>query len=782
MIKRFLKREFPLLPFIAVFSFIGIFILSTCSTQEATVKSAAITQEVIPDVVDFNFHVKPILSDRCFTCHGPDEQKVAAGLALHVEEKAFVALGDNKDHFAIVAGDVEKSTLVDRIYSDDPEQIMPPPESNLTLSDYEKAILKKWIAQGAQWKQHWAFTPPTKSDLPSIQTKEWIKNPVDQYILAKIEANGAQPSPAATPAKLLRKLSFDLTGLPPSIEDIRSFSENPSEENYQAFIQQYLNSPAYAERMTSDWLDLARYADTHGYQDDLERVMWPWRDWVIHAYRQNMPYDQFVIWQLAGDLLPNATKEQVIATAFNRNHKITQEGGVISEEYRAEYVTDRTNTFGMAFLGLTMECAKCHDHKYDPISQKEYFQLYSFFNNVPEKGLIEAYGAIPEPYIKITDEEIKKTLTFINNLDTLKEIPLMVMEELPTPRQGYILQRGQYDAPGEKVAPTVPSLGGQNNNVDAKNRLDLANWLFEKDNPLTARVAVNRVWKQLFGKGLVETSFDFGNQGSLPTHPELLDHLALKYINDGWDTHQLITYIVSSATYRQSSKISDELLAKDPSNQFFARTERARLTAEMIRDHALSISGLLVKKVGGPSVKPYQPPGLWAETTGGGGGSTAKYVQGEGEENYRRSLYTFWKRTLPPPNMMTFDTPSRDLCNVQRENTSTPLQALVLLNDPQFLEASRALAERARKAENDDVNKVVHHMFTLATSRAPSEEELATLVDLYQEELQVFKNKPSDAELYLSEAKFDKADAPSLAAFTFVANTIFNLDETIRKS
>jgi len=371
------KKNFTLL-LIGIISLLFLAHMPSCTGAKENHEASITSALLIPDKIDFNFHVKPILSDRCFTCHGPDEAKVEAGLAFHTQEKAFAALGEQKDHHAIVAGDIYASTLVERIFSDDPEIMMPPLASNLVLEDYEKEILKKWIAQGAEWKTHWAFTPPQAGELPAVKQTDWGKNLIDQFILHKLESQQLSPSPLARPEKQLRRLSFDLRGLPPSLMDIEAFVADPSDENYKSFVDKYLASNAYAERMAADWLDLARYADTHGYQDDLERTMWPWRDWVIHAFKQNMSYDQFVSWQLAGDLMPNASREQIIATAFNRNHKITQEGGVISEEYRAEYVTDRTNTFGTAFLGLTMECAKCHDHKYDPISQKEYFELFAY--------------------------------------------------------------------------------------------------------------------------------------------------------------------------------------------------------------------------------------------------------------------------------------------------------------------------------------------------------------------------------------------------------------------
>ncbi len=759
----------------------------SCTTStEKSLDTASADKVNIPDEVDFIFHVKPILSDRCFACHGPDESKVEAGLQLHTEEKAYAALGENKDRFAIIPGDLEKSTLIHRVTSDDPDVMMPPPESNLDLSNDEIKILVNWIEQGAQWKEHWAYLPPREAEIP-LDNNPWVSNPIDNFILAKLHENDLSPSPPLSNEKLIRKLSFDLTGLPPSIEILESYNQDHSVENYERIVDQYLTTDAHAEKMTNEWLDIARYADTHGYQDDLERIMWPWRDWVIHAFKNNMPYDKFITWQIAGDLLPGATREQIIATAFNRNHKITQEGGVIPEEYRSEYVTDRTNTFGTAFLGLTFECAKCHDHKYDPISQKEYFQLYGFFNNVDEKGLIEPYGAIPDPYIELNKKEIDEVLTFINNVQEAETIPLMVMKELKTPRKTHVLNRGVYDQIGEEVKASFPSLGLEMKNTEASlNRLDLAEWLFSNENPLTGRVTVNRLWQQFFGKGIVATSYDFGNQGSLPTHPELLDYLALKLQRANWDLRSIIKDIVTSSTYKQGSKIDPALLLKDPENDLIARSFRSRLSAEMLRDHALKISGLLVEEIGGPSVKPYQPAGLWNEVTGGGGGSTAKYVQDEGNNNYRRSLYTFWKRTVPPPNMLLFDTPTRDFCMVKRENTSTPLQALVLMNDPQFIEASISLAYRAiQEKKSENIEELIQFMFTLATSRKPDSEELSSLKKMYDIQLDTFEKASNDVVEFLKLASnkiLDKEKTEQLAAMSFVASTIFNLDETIRKT
>ena len=758
--------------------------LGYCASPDAKEGEARAAAEAIPQVVDFNFHVKPILSDRCFKCHGPDKNSVEAGLSFARQEDAFAALGDKLDHYAIVPGDVESSTLVSRIYSELPEEVMPPPESNLSLTDREKAILRRWIEQGAEWKSHWAFSPPRAPELPVVTHEDWVRNPIDRFVLAQLEQRDISPNTEATPEKLARRLYFDLTGLSPDLAELDAYLADPTDAAYAEMVDRLLSSAAFAENQTVRWLDLARYADSHGYQDDLERIMWPWRDWVIKAYRENMPYDEFVTWQLAGDLLPEPTREQIIATAFNRNHKITQEGGVIPEEYRVEYVADRTHTFGTAFLGLTMECARCHDHKYDPLAQKEYYQLFSFFNNVPEEGLIEPYGAIPKPYITLNQEEIDDVLTFIQNVDTLAEIPLMVMEELPEPRQAHILRRGAYDQLGETVEPGTPEAVLPFGEGRPPDRLGLAEWLFDPDHPLTARVAVNRIWQQLFGQGIVATPDDFGSQGNLPTHPELLDHLALKYLELDWDTRAMIKYIVSSATYRQSAEGDPAIRERDPENLLLARAPRLRLTAEQVRDHALASGGLLNERVGGPSVKPYQPPGLWEETIGGGGGSLAKYVPDEGPDRYRRSLYTFWKRTVPPPNMMTFDAASRDLCSVKRQRTSTPLQALVLLNDPQFVTAMTALARRTLEATGDDPELRIRRLFRRITSRDPAPEELTLLTDYLGEERAYFREDPERAAAFLKTSEGVDAsalDPAEWAAYAQLASAIFNLDEAISR-
>ncbi len=762
--------------------------MASCSQEEQisvdfSTQGASTMEKQIPDQISFNYHVRPILSDRCYACHGPDKAKIEAGLSLSNAEAALVALGDKQDHFAIVPGDLENSTLVERIRAKDEAIMMPPPESNLTLNDYERAILEKWITQGAKYEDHWSFQPITDPVLPALVQTGFASNEIDHFILAKIKAAGLEPAKPAQKELLIRRLSFDIRGLPPTPEEIDAFVNDTDENAYEKVVDQFLNTSAYAENMTAFWMDVARYADTHGYQDDLERVMWPWRDWVLHAFQQNMPYDQFVTWQLAGDLLPDAKLEQVIATGFNRNHKITQEGGVIPEEYRVEYVSDRTMTFGKAFLGLSVECAKCHDHKYDPISQENYYSLFAFFNNVPEKGLIEQYGATPEPFITLSAEQMEEKTSFIKNLDTVELIELMVMEEMETPRKTYVLGRGAYDNPRQEVSPTTPEAVLSFEGYD-QNRKGLAEWLFDKNNPMTSRVMVNRLWMMCFNKGLVRTPDDFGAQGALPSHPQLLDHLAHKFIADGWDMKSILKYILLSATYQQSSITTKDQLDGDPENDLYARGTRSRLSAEKIRDHILASSGLLTPTIGGPSVKPYQPEGLWQEVVGGGGGSSFGYEIDKGEKQYRRSLYTFWKRTVPPPDMMTFDAVTRDFCMVNRETTSTPLQALVMMNSPQIIEGARNLAYQAIEAQDGLEDRIIF-MYKAATSRAPKAEQVSALITYFEDEKKEFELIPENAMTFLSigdSAQKELLPAPEMAAYAMLATAIYNLDESISRS
>ncbi|WP_230934486.1 PSD1 and planctomycete cytochrome C domain-containing protein [Psychroserpens luteolus] len=763
------------IPFVLVLCY--KYISKTPKSDYVTVDSSGLTDanstKEVPETVDYIFDVKPILSDRCYLCHGPDNGTREANLRLDTKEGAYAAIGENLDRFAVVPGDTLLSQMAHRINSTNPLKMMPPEDSNLSLNTYEKAVLTKWIAQGAVWKDHWAFVAPEKSKIPEVKNNNLVVNEIDNFIIQKLEEQGLSLSEKASKEKLIRRVYFDLTGLPPSLADIDAFLADNSNTAYEKIVDRLLNSTQYGEHMTASWLDVSRYSDTHGYQDDLERVMWPWRDWVISAFNRNIPYDEFIKWQLAGDLLPDATLEQILATGFNRNHKITQEGGVIDEEYRVEYVLDRTNTVSKSLLGLTMECAQCHDHKYDPISQKEYFSFYSFFNKVKEKGRMD-YGEIPEPNIKITEKEIDEVLSFINKPDSIPEIDLMVMRDDAPNRKTYVLKRGAYDAHGEEVEPATPKAVLPFDGFK-KNRLGLANWFFDEKNTLTARVAVNRLWQQIFGVGIVASSSDFGNQGALPSHPELLDWLAITFREDGWDMKKMMRRMVMSSTYQQTSKATPELLEIDPYNKWLARSSRQKLTAEMIRDNALAVSGLLVEKVGGPSVKPYQPKGLWAETTSGQG--LTEYIMDTGENLYRRSLYTFWKRTVPPPAMLTFDAATRDFCTIERQKTSTPLQALVMLNDPQLIEASTVLATQLLKDKNLTDKKRIQIIFRKITSRAPEEFEVDNLLNFLSDSE---ANYDDTKRIQLTEKREDISEE-KLYALSTLTSLIFNLDEAIVK-
>lgn len=735
--------------------------------------------------IDFNFQVKPILSDKCFACHGPDANKRQADFRLDNEEGAFKSLKSNPSHFAIVKGNTEESVLIKRIFSEDPIFQMPPPESNLVLTDDEKNTLRKWIEQGAEYKKHWALTPPQKSEVPD--GGEGCTNDIDHFIRAKLQEVGLDPNPAADKERLIRRVSFDLTGLPPTLEQVDAFLASDSPDAYEKLVDELLASPKYGERWANYWLDVSRYGDTHGYQDDLPRVMWPWRDWVIHAFNENLTYDKFVTWQLAGDLLPDATREQILATGFNRNHKITQEGGAIPEEYRNEYVVDRTNTFGKAFLGISVECSRCHDHKYDPISQEDFYSTYAFFNQANEKGLIN-YGELPKPNIAISQTDLDGILNFINGKtigprDTVK---VMVMSD-DQPRKTFVLNRGQYDEPTDvEVFPRAPTTIMRYRDEFGSNRLGLAKWLFHPDNPLSSRVFVNRLWQEIFGRGIVATSDDFGNQGSLPSHPQLLDYLAVDFREKGWDIKYMLKLMVMSSTYRQSSATSEKLLERDPANVWLARSSRYRLSAEMIRDNILSSSGLLHQELGGPSVKPYQPEGLWeAISVGIKGRGETEYIADKGDKLYRRSLYTYWRKTIPPPSMLIFDVPLKEFCEVRRVRTSTPLQALNLLNDPQMLEAARVLGSKLVETTGLTLEEKVALAFRKIINRRPMENEIEILLEGYQEEHDRYMADPESAKEFLKVGEYPQNNALNpveCAAMMHVVTIIYNLDEAISKS
>ena len=759
---------------------IGVMVIS-CFQKNGTLK-----KKTSDEAISYNFNIRPILSDKCFACHGPDAKKREAGLRLDMAESAYAKLKDGKG-VAIFPGNPAKSELYKRITSIDPEYQMPTPESHLgLLSETEIGTVKKWIEQGGKYEKHWAFTAPVLPALAEVDKKDWPKNEIDYFVLNKIEGAGLAPNEEADKNHLLKRVALDLTGLPPTLDLQNKFEADKSEKAYEKIVDELLGQKTYGEKMAVYWLDMARYADSYGYQDDEVRTQWPWRDWLINSFNKNMPYDQFLTWQIAGDMLPNANKEQILATAFFRNHKYTEEGGVIPEEYRIEYNIDKTKTFSTGVLGLTVECAQCHDHKYDPISQEDYYRLFAFFNNSKEVGYegdVSQSKPAKNPMMTITDEEAKTLLSFINRPDTSRLI-VSVLGDRDTLRVTHILNRGVYDAPGRAVtASALPAIMKFDTTKLPQNRLGLANWTTNKKNPLTARVFVNQVWQEFFGRGLVKSTGDFGMQGDLPTNPALLDWLAVDFMNHGWNIKRLVKQIVTSATYRQSAKITNDKLKSDPDNIYLSRGPRYRLPAEFVRDMVLSTSGLLNPKIGGPSVKPYQPKGLWEAATSGRG-SLRSYQQDRGEALYRRGMYTFIKLTVPPPSMIIFDASNRDHCEIKRSKTNTPLQALVMLNDPTVLEASRVLAERITLKSVSTEDKI-KESFQRIVCRKPTDKEMKLLLEYYNEEARVLSKDKKQAHKILNVGEYPheaKVDEDQAAALMRVINTLYNMEETITKS
>lgn len=767
--------------------------------------------------IDFNRDVRPILSENCFVCHGPDETQRKAKLRLDTRDGALAKLRGGSH--AIVPGKIAESELVRRILAEDATERMPPLKSNKKLTGKQIDILKTWIEQGAPYSQHWAFVSAKRPAIPGVKKTAWVRNAIDRYILARLEKEGMQPSPEASKSILIRRLALDLTGLPPTLEEIDTFLKEERPDAYERLVERYLASPHHGERLAVDWLDAARFADTHGYHIDAGRDMSRWREWVIDAFNADMPFDRFTIEQLAGDLLPNATMEQKVASGFNRNHMINFEGGAIPEEYLNNYIVDRVNTTATVWLGLTMTCAQCHDHKYDPIAQREFYQLYAFFNNMPENGLDGSKGNAA-PTLKVPTrsqraeiakldaqiQELEKTPDGAKKATELrktkasletKAASTMVMQD-GKPRETFMLIRGEYNKKGEKVSAGVPAfLPPLTKNAPA-NRLDFARWLTNPAHPLMSRVIVNRYWQMFFGTGLVKTVEDFGSQGELPSHPDLLDWLAVDFSSPlpapggmapkrPWSVRDLVRMIVTSATYRQSSVVNKDLHAKDPENRLLGRGLRFRLQAEFIRDQALAISGLLNRDIGGQSVSPYQPAGLWQELASRNDSknwSAQFFVQSKGKDLYRRTMYTFWKRTSPPPQLVTFDAPDREICTVRRARTNTPLQALVLMNDPTYVEASRKFAERILKHDKSTESRLAF-AWRLATARSPNDREIAILKRTLNQQLQHYQqdSKAADALLRVGESPRDESlSAPELAAYTVVASVILNLDEVVNKN
>jgi len=1029
-----------------------------------------------PAPVDFNREVRPILSEHCYACHGPDEGKRKAGLRLDRQEDAFKALKSG-DH-ALVAGDPQKSTLVGRILTQDPDEHMPPPSFGKPLAADQVALLRRWVGEGAKWQTHWSFIPPERPPLPAVKDSRWPRNEIDRFVLARLEKDGLRPNPEADRVTLLRRVTLDLTGLPPTIAEVDAFLADRSTGAYERVVDRLLASRHYGERLAQNWLDIARFADTSGYHFDGVRFMWLWRDWVIDAFNADKPYDRFTVEQLAGDLLPEATVEQRVATGFVRNNMTNDEGGADPDEYLNKYVVDRVNTMGAAWLGLTVGCSECHDHKYDPLTTREFYRFYAFFHNVPEKGLDRIRTDNPPPRLPVptatqamkfveadfTLKDAEKTLQdrinelgetqekwerevierppapvstngllarlrfdgaldaggtwtgstnaaefadgrfgkalkldgkghaefgqpvvfdrtnafaiaawvriggdgailsqmekgpeyrgldllvsdrrlqvhllrawptnalkvrmkdqlaanrwthvvvnytgsgkaagvaifvdgrpqnlevekdqltdpfvtaeplrigsrngeafFTGQLDDLRifgralaepeiaglhlegylplvaksrgvrtdeergdlarfykefhavdylraeraiaqartrkdafyrDIPTtMIMEELDPPRETHLLVRGDFRNPGERVFPGTPSFLPPLP-PGPTNRLTLASWLVSAENPLMARVTVNRYWSLFFGNGLVKTANDFGSQGEWPSHPELLDFLATRF-RDGdvqrskfnvqgskfvpaWSVKSLVRLIVTSATYRQSASVTPATLEKDPYNRLFTRGPRLRLDAELIRDNALAVSGLMNTNIGGPSVKPYQPAGLWD-------GTDSVFVQDHGDLLYRRGMYVFWRRSAHYPSMATFDAPNREVCTFLRQRTQTPLQSLVLMNDPAFVEAARGLAQRVLREEPADLTRRLVRAFRHTLGRPPQPDELAVLRKTHDAQLAAYQADPKAAAelLKVGESKVpEKADPAQLAAMTAVANVLLNLNETITR-
>ena len=745
-------------------------------------------------LISYNRDIRPILSDKCFSCHGPDVSKIKAGLRLDLPASAFAELEKNKGHFAIVPGNPDKSELIKRISSNDPGIMMPMPESHLArLTTDEIKLFSKWIEQGAKYEKHWAFVAPVKEALPEVDNSKWVKNEIDPFILEKMEAKGFDPNETASREALIKRAYADITGLAPTYEELNQWRNNSSDNWYAQLLDKLLQKPAYGEKMALLWMDLARYADSYGFQDDNIRSQWPWRDWVINAFNTNMHYDQFLTQQIAGDLLPTASKSSILATAFFRNHKYTEEGGVIEEEYRVSYNIDKTRTYGKAILGVTIECAQCHDHKYDPFSNKDYYQLYAFFNMSKEKGYegdVSISTPAKNPKLFITKEEQSKLLSFINHVDTNKlEVSVMgdwKMGDTGKTRPTYILSRGSYDAPTTvEVKPTaLESILPFDTLKYERNRLGLAKWTVEKKNPLTARVFVNFIWQEIFGKGFVKTSSDYGLQGELPSHPALLDWLAVDFMEHNWDVKYLMKKILSSNTYQQSSVVSKKQLEQDPDNLYYTRSPRIRFKAEIVRDWVLGTSGILNPMIGGPSVKPYQPKGVWESTTSGRG-VLASYKQDHGPAIYRRGLYTFIKLTAPPPSMMIFDASNRDQCEAKRASTNTPLQALTMLNDPAVLEASRVLAENI-SVSNKSLEDKLEQAFETIVIRKPSRFERNKLMDYCAKQVAFFngnapllKNTLAVGEYQHPTKKYNEAEAAALMKTILI---LYNLEETITKS
>lgn len=752
------------------------------------------------DLLDFNRDIRPILSNHCFPCHGPDAKTRQAKLRLDVRRQAI-------EKGAVVPGQPRASELLSRIEHSDQVKRMPPATTGKTLTPAQKNKLQRWIAEGANYDTHWAWVPPVRPAIPAGKNVAWPRNQIDYFILSQLEQVGLTPSPEASRSTLIRRLSLDLTGLPPSPEEVEDFINSSSEHDYNDLVERLLASTRFGERMAQPWLDLARYADSDGYHDDTNRSMWPYRDYVISSFNQNKPFDTFTREQIAGDQIPDATREQKVGSAFHRNGPTSSEGGANPDEYRIKYAVDRVNTTATVWLGVTLQCAECHDHKFDPFSQREFYQFMAFFDQVPGNHLFRGLYAPPSITLPSVDQsnqltKLEAVVTKLEKKDENEEeenntqlmaakkerdefrdtIPqLRVMQDSEIQQPTHVLVRGDFRQPAERVHPGVPAVFPPLPEVTSP-RLALAEWLVSADNPLPARVVVNRFWAMLFGRGIVKTAEDFGSQGEPPSHPKLLDWLALEFITSGWDVKHLLKYIVTSSTYRQSSAANAEKWRADPENRLLARGARFRLPAEMIRDNALYISGLLKEKIGGPSAKPYQPSGLWKEMSYGNS-SGKGYQQDHGDNLYRRGIYTFWKRSILYPAFAIFDAPNREECTVRRPRTNTPLQAFVTLNSTAFVEAARVFAERILREELAPEDRIDLAM-EIALARPPSPVEKETLQGLLADMKAHYQTEPDEACRIIAVGEWPVAtdfSPVTLAAWTSVAQAILNLDETQTK-
>ena len=808
--------------------------------------------------VQFARGVLPILSTHCFTCHGPDAKQQKAGLRLDLFETATKRL--KSGYYAVVPGKVKDSELITRIFSADDTERMPPKSSKKTLTDAEKSLLKRWIEEGAEYQRHWAFVVPKRPALPKPPpwAAAWAKNPIDQFLLTRMEKEGLKPSPEADRYTIARRLAIDLTGLPPTIEMADRFVNDKGPDAYEKYVDQLLSQPGYGERWSHVWLDLARYADSNGFATDNARTIWKYRDWVIDAINKNLPYDRFTIEQIAGDMLPQATQEQILATAFHRNTLTNDEGGTSDEEFRVAAVVDRVNTTMQVWMGVTVACAQCHDHKYDPISQEEYFRMFAIFNqtedsdksdNSPnmllitadeqkkkaelegtmaklEKDLLAANPKFDEAqakweldkkatdkapaaikkilaadakkrnaaqklevtkYYRSTLPELKKVEDQLasakKQYDLVKGVPTPIMKELPDAKKRVtkIHVRGNFLDQSTEVKPGVPGLLHPLPKGEPSNRLTLAKWLVSPGNPLTARVTVNRYWEQVFGLPLMESPDDFGIRGKMPTHPELLDWLAVEFSTTmEWDVKKLLKLIVTSAAYRQVSTVTPALIERDAENRYLARGPRFRSSAEVIRDQSLYVAGLLSPKMYGAPVRPPRPK---AGLTAAFGGST-DWETSAGDDKYRRALYTQWRRTTPYPSMTTFDAPSRNVCTISRPRTNTPLQALVTLNDPVYVEAAQALGRRMMKDGGGTLEAKLQFGFRLCLTRPARDIEMKRLVDLYTKAQAEYAKNPKAAAQMATEPIGPLPaglQAPEMAAWTVVGNVLLNLDEMFAK-